>query len=154
MLKTLNIESNKLVDTGFFLFKRNPVLIFTIQAPIYWWLDSEVVTYERDIFILPTEELSFCFDTFAPGYTETQKERFKVSKRYSSRQWIQKMPLGTLVTGNITLTYRQIVEICENYVAGEYDYHGAFNEWDNEKEWNEFCEELFTIRGISELVRR
>ena len=157
MLKVLNIECSlpAIDDTGEVLFKRNPIYYFTIEAPLYWWLDSEVVTLERSNFILPREDFKYCFDGFHQSCPEIQMtEHYMSNKKHTDRQLIQIMPLGTLTTAVLRLPYQQIVELCENFSEGEYAYHRAFNEWDNEQEWKDFCEELFKIRGIKELVRR
>ena len=157
MLKILKTDCSipAIDDTGETLFKRNPVYFFTIEAPLYWWLDSEVVSFERMNFTLPKEDFRYCFDSFHQSCPEIQMtEHYMSNKTHTDRQLIQTMPLGTLATGVLRLPYQQIIELLENYVSGEYAYHGAFNEWDNEEEWKDLCEELFKIRGTKELVRR
>ncbi len=157
MLKVLNVDypRHAIDDTGELLFSKNPIYLFTVEAPLFWWLDSEVASLERSNFTLPDSDYRYCFDSFQRSCSFIQMtEHFMNLKGNTNRQSIQVMPLGTLTTAVLRLPYRQIIELLENYVSGEYAYHGAFNEWDDETEWKEFCEELFKIRGTKELVRR
>lgn len=135
-------------NTGEELFKENSTFIFTIKAPIYWWVDCDWVKYK---FNMPLSDFEFCFDTFE----STQQQELIQAHEYISNldpyQLMQILPLATYITGVIELSYREIVEVCENYIAGEYIYHKQYS-FPNEREWTDFCETLLDIKGVRDLM--
>ena len=65
---------------------------------------------------------------------------------------MQLLPLSVIVKATIQLNYRDIIEVCENYVAGEYKYTKGYG-FPNEEEWKCFCETLLDIQGVRDLVK-
>lgn len=126
MLKILGMQSPyKYVDrSAELLFEKNDCFIFSVQAPIYWWVDF---SGERTKLNCPYIE---------PGTVQRQGKTF---------------PVHTIVNGTVFLTYQQIVELCEDYVAGAYKNENSG--WIAEREWNDFCETLLDIKGIRDLIQ-
>lgn len=156
MLRILEIKCNQRVssdDTGDNLFKRNPEFNLIIEAPMYWWLDCE---FERFDFIFPKNKngLSFCDEggKIFPEWVNSLRTLFTINKNISDREVMQILPLGTIISGRINLSYQKIIEICENYQCGEYSYQGLRNQWPTEREWKDFCETLLDLRGVRDLV--
>lgn len=152
MLRILNIEGIKLnsADTGEILYSKNPTLVFTIEAPMYWWIDCE---FSHFSFILPKNNLRYCFDSWDTDNPYIQRMQLALQNITDERQLMQVMPLGTIFSAKVELSYHQILELCENYVTGEYDYRGFYNQWPTEREWTDLCESLLDIRGIRDFVK-
>ena len=153
MLQVLNMMGNNfsVKDTGEDLFKKNPTIQFLIKAPIYWWIDADWCTYSQ---ALPTNNFDFCFDSWPENsiFPQTMSSYIaRVKKKLTPRQLMQLLPMSTYIDGIISLTYQEIIEVCENYVAGEYKYVAPFS-FPNEREWKDFCETLLDIRGVRDLI--
>ena len=56
---------------------------------------------------------------------------------------------GTIVSGTIFLPYKDIIEICEDYVSGYY----TKSDFGIKREWTDFCETLLDIKGVRDLVQ-
>ena len=154
MLKILTVESKfkpTAETTGRIMFRDNPEFNFTVEAPMYWWLDCE---FERFNFIFPKhKDLRFCFDSWKEDARFLRELKFILDKAdFTDRQLMQILPLSTIMTARIVLTYQQIVEICENYQCGEYAYQELRNQWPTEREWADFCETLLDLRGVRDVV--
>lgn len=137
-------------NNGLELFKQNPTVIFKIRAPIYWWVDTDWIKY---YFNMPFPDFEFCFDAFENNnyyaeYTSRNLEKWKDEPR----KLMQLLPLSTYMKGTIELTYQEIIEVCENYVAGEYTYIKGYS-FPDDREWADFCETLLDIKGIRDLVK-
>ena len=157
MLKILKIDGRyppAVDDTGETLFKRNPDINFTIEAPLYWWLDCDFEKFDFQFKKNPPYD--YCLDEWkiSDPYIQSMQLRLSQNKNISDRALMQIMPLGTIFTGRIILSYQKIVEICENYQCGEYAYQELRNEWATEREWKDFCETLLDLRGVRSLVER
>ena len=64
------------------------------------------------------------------------------------------MPVNTVVQGRAVLTYQEIIEVCEDYVSGVYNYDSnCAYRWSAEREWKDFCETLLDIKGVRDLVQ-
>ena len=132
------------------LFDKNPLVIFTVKAPIYWWIDTDWVKYYLN---MPLSDFEFCQDEWEEDVPLIRYEKVVTQNpKLSSRALMQILPLSTIVEATIELSYREIVEVCENYVADEYTYTKGYG-FPNDKEWSEFCEVLLDIKGIRELVK-
>lgn len=154
MLKVLNMVGNhfSVRDTGEDLFKKNPRVQFLIQAPVYWWIDTDWCVYS---LALPTNKFEFCLDGWPAGALFPQSISDYIShtkKALTPRQLMQILPMSVYIDGIVSLTYREIVEVCENYIAGEYKYVAPFS-FPNEREWKDFCETLLDIRGVRDLIQ-
>lgn len=57
--------------------------------------------------------------------------------------------VSTQVNGKIFLQYQDIIEICEDYIAGCYK-KSVFGV---EREWADFCETLLDIKGVRDLIQ-
>lgn len=139
-------------ENGLVLFKRNPVVRLTILAPIYWWVD---IDWPKYYLHLPLSDFEFCLDSFetdsVPSAVAGLSEKLSLIND-QERKVMQLLPLSTLVTATIELSYQEVVEVCENYVAGEYRYIKGYG-FPNESEWNDFCTELLKIPGIKDLIK-
>ena len=156
MLKITNIYWEKKpidTETGDDLFERNPTITFTINAPMYWWIEVEVPKY---CFNMPLKDFEFCFDEFAEWYEGEHEPHFEnllsQSKVLPPRTIMQLLPMSTYITGIIELSYQEIIEKCENYRAGEYRYFAPFS-FPTEREWTDFCETLLDLKGVRDLVK-
>lgn len=154
MLRILNMNGRYKPlpdDTGDTLFKRNADINFIIEAPMYWWLDCE---FERFDFIFPKKDFRFCLDEWkiSEPYIQSMQLMVEKNKISSPRKLMQILPLSTIITGRVVLSYQKIVEICENYQCGEYSYQDLRNQWPTEREWKDFCETLLDIKGVRDLV--
>ena len=65
----------------------------------------------------------------------------------------QNIPLSTNVKAYVHLSYEDIVTLCTDYVYGLYDYEAHTYQWNNEREWKDFCETLLDVQGIRDLVK-
>ena len=101
------------------LFDDNVCFIMEIEAPIFWWVEY---SGERTAFDL--KEIN--------KYLETKKRKVSIS---------------TSVKARIFINYQDIVEICEDYILGEYT-----SQWKADREWADFCETLMDIKGIRDLL--
>jgi len=136
-------------DSGLELFKQNPAVSFTIRAPLYWWIDTDWIKYYLN---MPSENLEFCVDAFGMAQRSELAKAYQNVNYLAPRQLMQIMPLSTLATATIELTYREIIEVCENYVEGEWKYIRGYG-FPNEREWKDFCETLLDIKGVRDLVK-
>lgn len=146
MLRILAIKCNQFIssdDTGDALFKRDPDFVFRVEAPMYWWLDCE---FERFYLDFSKDNLRFCLDAW-----DKTKYDFTFNVGLSDRQLMQILPLSTIIEANITLSYKRIIKICEDYQCGEYCYP-SINRWPTEREWKDFCETLLDLRGVRDIV--
>ena len=134
-------------DNGEDLFERNPTVTFRITAPIYWWIDTDWVKYYMN---MPLADFEFCFEDFPRA--ELIYLWYSDMDSLTPRQKMQALPLSTVVKATIQLTYRDIIEVCENYIAGEYKYTKGYG-FPNEEEWKCFCETLLDIQGVRDLVK-
>lgn len=137
-------------NNGLELFKQNPTVIFKIKAPIYWWVDTDWIKY---YFNMPFSDFEFCFDAFEEDnyyaeYTGRNLEKWKDEPR----KLMQVLPLSTYMKGTIELSYQEIIEVCENYVAGEYIYIKGYG-FPDDREWADFCETLLDVKGVRDLVK-
>ena len=153
MLQVISITGAHLPSssTGQDLLAKNPSIRFLVRAPIYWWVDTDWVTYSLS---LPTKNLHFCVDTWPDGslFIEHMKDYLEHVKRLEPRQFMQILAMSIYAEGIIELTYQEIVETCENYVAGEYRYIPSYS-FPNDREWKDFCETLLDIRGVRDLIK-
>ena len=140
-----------------YLFSKNPSFYFTIKAPIYWWIDTDWVKYQMN---MPLSDFEFCFDVGQEALPFVNQLEFLVKNMYHTqadgsimepRALMQMMPLSTYITGCLELSYCEIIEVCENYLAGEYKYVKGYS-FPNEREWNDFCETLLDIKGVRDIV--
>ena len=135
--------------TGEELFKENKTLTLVITAPIYWWVDCDWVRYS---FNMPTDNFEFCYDEWEETVPAIRFERVLVQNpNLTPRALMQILPLSTYMKGIIELSYKEIVEICENYLMGEYHYNRGYS-FPNEREWSVFCETLLDIKGVRDLM--
>lgn len=136
-------------DTGLDLFRHNPTVIFKIRAPMYWWIDTDWIKY---YFNMPLTDFEFCLDETVRN-SEVQAELIKMlTNCKTDRQRMQLLPLSAIVTAELSLSYQEIVEVCENYLNGEYNYNKGYG-FPNEREWTDFCETLLDIKGVRDLVK-
>ena len=63
------------------------------------------------------------------------------------------MSISTNIRACLSLTYQEIVEICEDYVQGGYKFNNEPYKWSNEREWNDLCETLLDIKGVRDIVK-
>lgn len=137
-------------SAGDLLFEENPNFRLVIKAPIYWWVDCDWVKYS---FNMPLFDFEFDFDAFAESRYYAEYTGRNIAKwQDEPRRLMQLLPLSTYMTGVIELSYREIVEVCENYVSGEYTYVKGYG-FPNEREWTDFCETLLDVKGIRDLVK-
>lgn len=137
-------------NNGLELFKQNPVVLFKIKAPIYWWVDIDWIKYYFD---MPLSDFEFSQDGWDENLSIIRIERLATQNpNLSPRELMQILPLGTIMTGTIELSYQEIIEVCENYVAGEYTYVKGYG-FPDEREWKDFCETLLDIKGVRDLVK-
>ena len=135
------------------IFKSNPLFHLRIEAPMYWWLDSEFEKYHTE---MPKDDFKFCLDSWdveRNTYLQVMQGEV-VNNKLTPRQLMQILPLSTYLEGDTELTYQQIVEICENYNCGEYDYEELYNQWPMSREWADFCETLMDITGVREIIEK
>ena len=94
----------------------------------------------------------FVFEVEAPIYwwAEFSGERVNLCTPCKLKGPMQKLPLDTLGQACIFLHYQDIVEICEDYIDGAYTKERS--KWIAEREWTDFCETLFDIRGVRDLL--
>ena len=138
-------------DTGDTLLNLNPLITFSIKAPIYWWADCDWIKYK---FNMPFSDFEFCLDAHTdPRIIDVMKEFADILETYEDipRFLMQQLPLSTYVTATIELSYQEIIEVCENYVAGDYTVKGYG--FPDEREWKDFCETLLDIKGVRDLVK-
>ena len=137
-------------SAGDLLFEENPNFRLVIKAPIYWWVDCDWIKYS---FNMPLSDFEFELDAFqfneVPSALEELAHKFT---NVTERKIMQLLPLSAYMTGVIELSYREIVEVCENYVSGEYTYVKGYG-FPNEREWADFCETLLDGKGIRDLVK-
>lgn len=132
------------------LFQDNPMFAFVVEAPIYWWVD---IDWPKYYFNMPVNDFEFSQDEWNENLPLIRYEKVVAQNpNLSPRALMQILPLSTVIIGHINLTYREIVEVCENYVAGEYKYIHGYG-FPNEREWKDFCETLLDIKGIRDLVK-
>ena len=63
------------------------------------------------------------------------------------------MPVDTPVKGVAVLTYQEIIEVCEDYVNGVFQYNkDDGHQWPAEREWKDFSETLLDIKGVRDFV--
>lgn len=135
---------------GDLLFEENPSFQITIKAPIYWWVDCDWIKYR---FNMPLSDFEFELDAFQ--FNEVPSAIEELANKLinvTERKIMQLLPLSTYMTGVIELPYREIIEVCENYVAGEYNYTKGYS-FPNTREWTDFCETLLDIKGVRDLVK-
>ena len=148
ILKMINVSATK--NTANELFQQNPKLIFEIEAPLYWWIDTDWVKYYLN---MPLEKFRFCYDEWDEAVPAIRYEKvITQNPNLTARQLMQILPLSTIATATIELTYQEIVEVCEDYINGQYKYVKPYS-FPNEREWKDFCETLLDIKGIRELVK-
>lgn len=139
-------------ERGEELFKENPTFQFRIEAPMYWWID---IDWPKYYFNMPLYDMKVCTDTWTnTGIVPELNNMLRILAHENSgkeRKIMQLLPLSTLVNAVLELNYQQVVEVCENYVAGEYVYHRHYS-FPNEREWNDFCETLLDIKGVRDLI--
>lgn len=134
------------------LFNDNPLFTFTIQAPIYWWVDIDWPKYYLN---MPLSDFDFCFDAFDEDAARRVAQTLGLNYgtiQNNPRAVMQLLPLSTQVVGTINLSYQEIIEVCENYVAGEYNYQTGYS-FPNDREWSDFCETLLDIKGVRDIVK-
>ncbi len=152
LVKRIEGASFAVDDTGDTLFKRNPVLKLHLKAPMYWWVDAD---FHRWNLYMPTHDFEYCLDEWQESVPYVQNMQFIIQHaKLSPRQLMQILPLSTYLDGAVELSYREIVEVCENYSCGEYDYKELYNQWPMSREWTDFCETLMDIRGVREIVEK
>ena len=154
MLKVLGMEYSTSETDSEKLFAQNPEFRLQIKAPMYWWLDCD---FEKRGLQMPTKNLEFCLDSYYEcqsihSFLWDIKYMMKTTKE--PRKLLQIMPLSTYLEGVVILTYQQIIEVCENYQCGEYDYQELYNQWPMSREWTDFCETLMDIRGVREIIEK
>ena len=137
-------------ENGLDLFKKNPTVLFEIKAPIYWWIDTDWIKYYLN---MPLDNFEFCLDKWEETVPLIRYEKVVAQNpNLSKRALMQILPLSTVVKATLELSYQEIVEVCENYVAGEYYYTKGYG-FPNDREWADFCETLLDIKGIRDLVK-
>ena len=154
MLKVITIDSTalKIGDySGEELFKRNPVLTFTIKAPLYWWVDCDWIKYHMN---MPLNKFEFCLDNWQENSPYIQQMQSLIKNTtLEPRQLMQILPLSTYLTAMIELSYQEVIEVCENWQAGEYEYVSPYS-FPNEQEWTDFYNILIQIGGVSSIINR
>ena len=61
------------------------------------------------------------------------------------------LPISTNIKAILSLTFQEIVGICEDYHLGSFDCVLP-HQWPNHADWVTFCDTLFNIDGIKEIV--
>lgn len=109
-------------------------------------LDSETLFKDNRSFIFVIE---------APLYWWIDVDGIKYGFDLSdfSDEARQNLSLSTNIGAMLSLTYQEIVEICEDYQAKMYRYEGKPYQWPNEREWKDFCETLLDIKGVRDLIK-
>lgn len=94
----------------------------------------------------------FVFEVEAPifWWAEFSGERVNIRVSNFTKKRLEKLPFSTPVRGQVFLTYQNIVELCEDYIDGAYTKERS--KWIAEREWTDFCETLFDIKGIRDLI--
>lgn len=146
VLKMRNV-SGTTETSGEALFKLNPRFQFQVKAPMYWWIDLEGPKY---MFNMPLDDFQFCFEDFPND--KLLYSMFSDMSTLTPRQKMQVLPLGTIVTASLELTYQEIIALCEDYVSGSFEYYRPYS-FPNEREWKDFCETLLDIVGVRDLVK-
>ena len=138
-------------DTGDTLFTLDPSIVFVVKAPLYWWVDTDWIKYYLN---MPLSDFDFCLDAFDTGKVRSAVEGLAkqlTDINASERKIMQLLPLSTIVRATIEISYREIVEVCENYLMGEYNYQKGYG-FPNDREWADFCETLLDLQGIRDLM--
>lgn len=63
------------------------------------------------------------------------------------------MSVSTNISGYVTLTYQEIIDVCTDYVRGVFKYEKKPFQWNTEREWTDFCETLLDIKGVRDFVK-
>ena len=115
--------------------------ILNMQIPYKFkpHISAEQLFEDNGCFIFKVEAPAFWWIDFGGERTNIQANRVSTEST-----------LSTLVRGNIFLHYHDIVEICEDYIAGAYRKENT--KWIAEREWTDFCETLLDIKGIRDLI--
>lgn len=152
MLKFEKIECSFFSgETGLDYFKQNPTVILRIIAPLYWWVDIDWTKYYLN---MPLSDFEFCLDGCDQELKTAMQDlsRNMADANRNERRIMQILPLSVMVTATIELKYQEIIEVCENYVNGEYTYIRGYG-FPNEREWKDFCETLLDIKGVRDIVK-
>lgn len=150
MLQILKMFPGSLGDvSGNELFEENPILKLVIKAPIFWWVDT---SWEKYYLNMPLDNIEFCFDAINEDNPNVLDVKFLLnSAKLEPRQLMQILPLSAYVTAIIEIRYQDIVEVCKEYLNGNFEYTPPFS-FPNTREWKDFCETLLDIRGVRDLV--
>lgn len=153
LVSQIVIDNSYLKESFERLFKINPTFRLHIKAPMYWWLDCD---FEKYHLYMPKDNFMYCLDSWDvennPYIQVMQRE--VINNNLTPRQLMQILPLSTYLEGVIELTYQEILEVCEDYNWGEYDYSGLYNQWPMSREWSDFCETLMDIKGVREIIEK
>ena len=147
-------------DDGESLLRRNPQILFTVSAPIFWWLDTNF-RFATHSLIENKNFSDLVFDEWAPHEKiiqelslEIQKEQSKISIfEVASKQFrrtLEILPLGTMVQGKIILSYKDVIKYVEDYLD-ESLFSVDF--LPTRREWSDFCETLLDLRGVRTYVK-
>ena len=106
----------------------------------------------EDLF---NENRTFNFVIEAPIYWWIDVDRLKYGwelKDFSEEER-RTMSIATPIKAILSLTYQDIIEVCEDYANDMYKFDNEPYRWSNEREWNDLCETLLDICGVRDLVK-
>ena len=139
-------------DTGDILLLKNPAIQLTVVAPIFWWKDSNF-NYSPLELTTSKKWNDFCLDEWELNEPIIQGLILKLMKLCGSKTDLRKtleiLPMGTMVEGNISLDYSDIVDYCKDYLDGSLLNCEVLP---TSREWTDFCETLLDIRGVREIT--
>ena len=106
----------------------------------------------KDLF---NENRTFNFVIEAPIYWWIDVDRLKYGWKLKdfSEEERRTMSIATPIKAVLSLTYQDIVELCEDYANDMYKFDNEPYRWSNEREWNDLCETLLDICGVRDLVK-
>lgn len=152
MLYITYIENPIIDSSAEELFNENPIITMRVKAPMFWWANCD---FDRYDMCMPVSDFEYCLDAWGEGTPYIREMQFAIKEtKASKRKLLQILPVSTYLEATIRMEYQQIVEVCENYCCGDYDYNGLYNQWPMSREWADFCETLLDIRGVRELLEK
>ena len=110
---------------------------------------------EKSADELYKENRNFIFVIEAPLYwwIDVDGMKFGFNLSYLTDFEKEHLLMRDTISAVLSLSYQEIVKICEDYAIGSFKYTGESYQWPNEREWTDFCETLLDIRGVRDLIK-